>query len=66
MRDPVETSAMTVDLEVGCGVVVGGGLSITLLQKSGRKARVRIEAPRDVRIEKQPAHACSGKPSMAT
>lgn len=58
---------MTVDLEVGCGIVVDGGLlSITLLQKSGRRARVLIEAPRAVRIEKQQASSCSMKPSMAT
>ena len=60
-------SAMTVDLDVGCGLVVEGGVMITLLQKSGRKARVLIEAPRSVRIEKRnETDDCPGKPSMAT
>lgn len=57
---------MTVDLDVGCGVVIDKHLSITLLQKSGRKARIRIVAPREVVIEQRQEGDCLCKPSMAT
>ena len=57
---------MTVDIAAGEEISIGSDLSVTLLQKSGRKARLRIVAPRGVRIEKtqSPAANCSAKPSM--
>ncbi|MDO6385586.1 carbon storage regulator [Uliginosibacterium sp. 31-12] len=48
-----ETSCLTLDVKAGESVKLAGGLiTIEVCEKSGRTARLRVHAPRDVAIEK--------------
>lgn len=47
-----ETSSLTVDVRPGEGLTLSSGVAIELIQKSGQLARLRVTAPRDVKIEK--------------
>lgn len=48
-------SNMTIDVRPGDRLKISSGqeVSIELIQKSGQLARLRVTAPRDVRIEKE-------------
>ena len=48
----IETSSLTVDVRPGEAVRLSSGAEIELIQKSGQLARLRITAPREVRIER--------------
>lgn len=50
-----ETSSLTVDVRPGESLKLSSGsdVSIELLHKSGRSARLRVTAPREVKIEKK-------------
>lgn len=47
-------SHLTVDVRPGESLIISSGqeVSIELVQKSGQLARLRVTAPKDVRIEK--------------
>lgn len=62
MPDNDGTSALTVDVTVGEQLVIGESVVLELLQKSGRNARLRLVAPREVEIRRAPLPA---SPSMA-
>lgn len=62
MPDSDGTSALTVDVTVGEQLVIGGSVVVELLQKSGRSARLRLVAPRDMKIQRAPLPV---SPSMA-
>lgn len=56
----------TIELAAGdCAMI--GGARITLLEKSGRRARIVIEAPEQVQIvhpfNKPSAHECASSPA---
>jgi sRNA-binding carbon storage regulator CsrA len=55
-------STLTVDVAVGDQLVIGESVVVELLQKSGRNARLRLVAPREVEIRRAPLPA---SPSMA-
>ena len=62
MPDDDGTSALTVDVTIGEQLVIGGSVVVELLQKSGRNARLRLVAPRDMKIARAPLQK---PPSMA-
>lgn len=49
-----QTSSLTIDVRPGESLKISSGseVSIELIQKSGQLARLRVTAPRDVKIEK--------------
>ena len=49
----IETSSLTVDVRPGEGLTLSSGVAIELIQKSGQLARLRVTAPREVKIEKE-------------
>jgi sRNA-binding carbon storage regulator CsrA len=51
MTEPL--SRLIVDVRPGEVLCTSLGVSIELVQKSGQLARLRVTAPRDVKIEKQ-------------
>jgi len=55
-------STLTVDVTVGDQLVIGESVVVELLQKSGRNARLRLVAPREVEIRRTPLPT---SPSMA-
>jgi len=61
--DDLDQSTITVDISVGEKLAIGSGVVVELLAKSGRHARLRLRAPRDEKIERQPAIPLP--PSMA-
>lgn len=61
-----ELSTVSMDVRVGECLDMHGIVKIELVQKSGQFARLRVTAPRDVRIERKPANKSpSFVPSMA-
>ncbi len=46
-------STLFMDLQPGQTLVVGGDVSVQLVHKTGRVARVRVTAPRNVKIDKK-------------
>jgi hypothetical protein len=61
------TTAMShvlIDMRPGERLALGGDVSVELIHKSGRAARLRITAPRDVVIEKNQTSVLSSVPSM--
>ena len=62
MPDSDGRSTLTVDVTVGDQLVIGGSVVVELLQKSGRNARLRLVAPREVEIRRAPLPT---SPSMA-
>ena len=63
MRD---TSCLTLDLKAGESVQLDGGqVVVELLQKSGRTARLRVVAPRQMLIEKTPSTSESNGAALA-
>lgn len=62
MLDSDGRSTLTVDVTVGDQLVIGESVVVELLQKSGRNARLRLVAPREVEIRRTPLLI---SPSMA-
>lgn len=62
MTDNLDQSTITVDVEVGEQLMIGGKVAVELLAKSGRHARLRLQAPREVKIERKASRLI---PSMA-
>ncbi len=62
MQDSDEMSTLTVDVSVGDQLVIGETVVVELLKKSGRNARLRLVAPREVAIRRTPLPI---SPSMA-
>ena len=62
------TRLRTIELDAGTSVLIGGA-RVTLLEKSGRRARVVIAAPEDVKIvhpittTTTSAHECASLPA---
>ncbi len=61
------TRRRTIELDAGTSVLIGGA-RVTLLEKSGRRARVVIAAPEDVKIvhpitTTTSAHECASLPA---
>lgn len=46
-------SSLIIDIRQGERLFVDGGVEVELLHKSGQLARLRVTAPRDVRIRKE-------------
>jgi len=53
---------LTVDVTVGEQLAIGDSVVVELLHKSGRSARLRLVAPREVEIRRTPLPT---SPSMA-
>lgn len=62
MPDSDGMSTLTVDVTVGDQLVIGDTVVVELLKKSGRNARLRLVAPREVAIRRTPLPI---SPSMA-
>lgn len=62
MPDSDGMSTLTVDVAVGDQLVIGETVVVELLKKSGRNARLRLVAPREVAIRRTPLPI---SPSMA-
>lgn len=52
-------STLYLDVDIGDTVEVGGAAKLTIEAKTGRKARVKIEADRSVSIRHTPAGGVS-------
>lgn len=51
---PLQPSILFIDLQPGQALVVGeGNVIVQLVHKTGRVARMRVTAPRDVKIDKK-------------
>jgi hypothetical protein len=63
-----QSPGLVIDLRQGECLSLSGVATVELLHKSGQAARLRVVAPRDVRIEKIQAHHSDrdAVPSMAT
>lgn len=65
MSNTVDTSSLVIDVRPGERLVVAS-VTVELVQKSGQLARLRVTAPRDVKIErKQAVRDAHVVPSMA-
>lgn len=62
MTDNKVQSTITVDVEVGEMLTIGETVVVEVLAKSGRHARLRLQAPREVKIERKASRLT---PSMA-
>lgn len=58
--------SLNIDLRPGEQVNVSGCASIELVRKSGQLARLRVTAPREVKIEKVALEVVNSVPSMET
>lgn len=58
--------SLSIDLRVGERIDLSGCASVELVRKSGQLARLRVTAPREVRIEKVGAESSESVPSMET
>lgn len=61
-------TSVTVEVRQGETLHLGGLVTIDVLEKSGRTARLRVTAPKDVTVEKSPSgsyQACSNSRSEA-
>ena len=60
------TRLRTIELDAGTSMLIGGA-RVTLLEKSGRRARMVIAAPEDVKIvhpiSNPGAHECASLPA---
>ena len=66
MADP-KLSSLIIDVRPGESLAISGSVTVELLHKSGQLARLRVTAPRDVRIVKDYADKQGDAvPSMAT
>lgn len=57
-------SSLIIDVRPGERLALSDVVTVELAQKSGQLARLRVTAPRDVKIEKQPRRDADGVPSM--
>lgn len=53
MQQPLST--VTIDVRLGERLAVSGMAIVELVHKSGQVARLRVTAPRDVKIVREPA-----------
>ena len=60
-----EPTSVILDVKVGERVCVGDDVAVQLIYKSGLQSRLRISAPREVRIKKVDAPVSQVVPSMA-
>ncbi len=60
-------SSLIIDLRLGECLAMSDGVTVELVHKSGQLARLRVTAPREVRIERlSEQQARTAVPSMAT
>lgn len=52
------TSNLTIDIRPGERLVLAGLVTVELVQKSGRVARLLVSAPREVDIKKESGEPC--------
>lgn len=57
-------SSLIIDVRPGERLALSDAVTVELVQKSGQLARLRVTAPREVKIEKQPCKDAKGVPSM--
>ena len=61
------TKSRSIELEAGESALIGGA-RITLVQKSGRRARIVVNAPEQIKIvhpiAKPSAHECASSPEL--
>lgn len=50
-----QLSTLTIDVKLGERLAVSGMAIVELVRKSGQVARLRVTAPRDVKIVREPA-----------
>jgi len=58
-------STLVIDLQPGQSLVMGDGVCVQLVHKSGRIARMRVTAPLDIKIEKKATDVADLVPRMA-
>lgn len=58
-------TSVILDVKVGERVCVGDDVTVQLIYKSGLQSRLRVSAPREVRIKKQESSDVDVVPSMA-
>lgn len=58
-------TSVILDVKVGERVCVGDDVIVQLIYKSGLQSRLRVSAPREVRIKKQESSDVDVVPSMA-
>ena len=47
-----QTSVLMMDLDAGQSITIGGAAKITIQEKTGRRARLKIEAERNVKVRR--------------
>lgn len=62
----VKLSSLTIDVRPGERIALAEHVTVELLHKSGQLARLRVTAPRNMRIVKDTPHPPEDVPSMAT
>ena len=60
-----QLSSLIIDVRPGETLALSGIVTVELIQKSGQLARLRVTAPREVKIEKRAAGEVDSAPSMA-
>ena len=55
----------TIEIRAGEALSLAGLVTVELLHKTGRTARLQITAPREVSVEKKPQAMAQPVPSMA-
>lgn len=65
MANNTALSSLIVDVRPGEALRLHDLVRIELVQKSGRVARLRIIAPREIRVQKESAGDANHVPSMA-
>lgn len=65
MQKPLST--LTIDVRTGERLAVSGMAIVELVRKSGQVARLRVTAPRDVKIvrEQSPEKRCEAEPAVS-
>jgi len=58
-------SRLVIDVEPGDSLAIGGEIRIDVQHKSGRAARLVIELPRDVRVDRKKVDAAREKPVVS-
>lgn len=58
-------TSVILDVKVGERICVGDDVVVQLIYKSGLQSRLRVSAPREVRIKKQESSDVDVVPSMA-
>lgn len=58
-------SRLVIDVEPGDSLAIGGDVRIDVQHKSGRAARLVIELPRDVRVDRKKVDTARDKPVVS-